>query len=226
MLDERPGLIDVELARPGRVQHLRPHEIGDQKDADGTQFARHIADIKDDEMIVQRHIGGRVEGTCEAALHKAVEPVGQAILVFATDIASEHAIEISQEWGLPSMCTGVCRNAYLSIGFIQRPIEQAFLTRGERGDATGSAIGQHDVEEGMQRLHFIGQPISPAAILDVGRKVGAGWQQIKGVEMLLGAGSQPYKVSTQGSTEVLVFLFRVDHHHLQARACDAARVRA
>ena len=31
MLDERPGLIDVEFARPGRVQHLRPHEIGDQE---------------------------------------------------------------------------------------------------------------------------------------------------------------------------------------------------
>ena len=40
-------------------------------------------------------------------------------------------------------------------------------------------------------------------------------KQVKGIEMLLGAGSQPYKVSTQGGTEVLVFLFRVDHHHLQ-----------
>ena len=121
MLDERPGLIDVELAGPGRVQHLCPHEIGDQKDADRTQFARHIANIKDDEMIMQRHIGGRVEGTSEAAMHKAVEPVSQSILVFATHIASEHAIEIAQERGLPSVRTRVCRDAFLSIGFIQAP---------------------------------------------------------------------------------------------------------
>ena len=40
-------------------------------------------------------------------------------------------------------------------------------------------------EEGMQRLHFIGKSIPSTAILDVGRKIGAGWQQIKGVQMLL-----------------------------------------
>src|SRR2546430_1505545 len=33
--------------------------------------------------------------------------------------------------------------------------------------------------------------------------------------MLLGAGSQPYKVSTERSAEILVFLFRIDHHYLQ-----------
>ena len=127
-------------------------------------------------MIVQRHIGGRVKGACEAAMHKAVEPISQSILIFATYITSEHAIEISQERSLSPMCARICRDAFLAIGFIQRSIEQAFLTRCERGDATGSAISQHDIEEGMQRLHFVGQPISATAILDVGCEVGARWQ--------------------------------------------------
>ncbi len=76
MLDERPGLVDVELAGSGHMKHLRPDEIGDQKDADGPQFTRHIADIEDDEMLVQCYVGGGVKGTGQAALYKAVQPIG------------------------------------------------------------------------------------------------------------------------------------------------------
>src|SRR6266576_133679 len=34
--------------------------------------------------------------------------------------------------------------------------------------------------------------------------------------MLLGTRGQPHEVSPESSAEVFVFLFRVDHHHLQA----------
>ena len=61
VFDQRPGLIDVKFTGPGRMQHLRPHEIGDQKDTNGTQFTRHITDIEDDEVIVKRDVSGRIE---------------------------------------------------------------------------------------------------------------------------------------------------------------------
>ncbi len=68
----------------------------------------------------------------------------------------------------------------------------------------------------MQRLHFLGQVIPSAVVLEVGTEISARRHQIERVQMLLGAGSQPHKISTQGSTEFLVFLFGIDHHHLQA----------
>jgi hypothetical protein len=165
---------------------------------------------------VQRHVGGGVKGTGQTALYKAVEPIGQPILIFAAEIAAEHAIEIAQQRDLLPMCAGVCCDANLAIGLIQRPVQQAFLACRERGDATGSPVGQHDVEEGMQRLYFLGQPIPSAAILQVGSEVGARGQQIEGVQMLLGAGSQPHKVSTERTTQILVFLLWIDDEHLQA----------
>ena len=117
------------------------------------------------------------------------------------------------------VCAWVTRDARPVIGFVQPPIEQPFLPFGQHAEAGrggGHVLRQQDVQHGMQVLDLLGQPVSPTGLCQIGLKITAWRQQIKGVETVDRPRSQANHRTAQFFGEKLILQIGVDYEALQA----------
>src|SRR5437588_5146121 len=126
-----------------------------------------------------------------------MESVSKPELVSATDPVFEYLVEIIHQGNLTVVGPQICGNACPAVGFVESPVQQALFACRERCCPTGCAISEHDIKERVQGLHLVGEAITTAAVSKIRLHVDALRNQVKGVEMLVTAWSQPQSIAAQ-----------------------------